>query len=433
MEHPKFNIQKIKTEKDATELLEEIEKQEISLDELPNDFRAKERFDEELAQSLKYIESNKPDAHVGDSVMANYRQQVKLEKSLLAKTPLRVLILNEDFIKRRAKGESFTEALVHLVMPRLNTKANFVLQPAFLGFLLVIFTGVVYYQLKAVVFLRGESIQVAQNPKVIESQKYESFDSQKVQSSQTDKPLDKSLEPKTTPNAVLPRKNASVVAKERIPKTRGSLNKEFSFTDSPQIAFKITEQSLVNLKDENIQRSLLDKLATLKDVEFTENDFLAAIEQRLELDKSVETIKLLSLIKTYSIFHKLTTSNNKIIKKGQLFDIETIFIKEFYEISSLDESEKTWLKELYDNLIQKIPSITAKKVWKISRAENAEVTLQINRVDKTIELVNLEKFPKRIWVMKISGYSEDKPANVVDKIVQNLQETVLTSKRSDEK
>lgn len=112
--------------------------------------------------------------------------------------------------------------------------------------------------------------------------------------------------------------DASLTLDVNLPGTRPNFNAQVSFPlmGQPAIArFKITQHTLDKLKSQGISQELIDKLATLKEVEFKgEENFLQAVKGKIgdvELQKLKEqllkyaAVKVAPELKSYSLFQDL--------------------------------------------------------------------------------------------------------------------------------
>lgn len=142
-ENLKINDLSIETEKGYYKIVEQLEKQPLDLNKLPDDFRNSDpNFDPKLVDLLKENESIKIPSRLDESVMANYHQQIKLQNSLLGRTLFRNLFRNKQFIKRIAKSKGMKNAFIELI--RINLTPT--LRPILAGALLFILATIAYYQ-----------------------------------------------------------------------------------------------------------------------------------------------------------------------------------------------------------------------------------------------------------------------------------------------
>jgi hypothetical protein len=132
-------------ETEYKQLLEQIEKIDIS--KTPNDLRTWDPdFDPELTEILKEIQLVKAPNSLTDRVIRTYRWQNRLEKSLLAKTPLRTIILNKSFIKKTANLQGLEDLLHQYIPGKIDSNFN-LFQPIFVlaTTLFLIVTGIITY------------------------------------------------------------------------------------------------------------------------------------------------------------------------------------------------------------------------------------------------------------------------------------------------
>lgn len=115
-ENLKINDLSIETEEGYYKIVEQLEKQPLDLNKLPDDFRDSDpNFDPKLVYLLKENENVKIPSHLDESVMANYRQQIKLQNSFLGRTLFHNLFRNKQFIKRIAKSKGMKNAFIEFI------------------------------------------------------------------------------------------------------------------------------------------------------------------------------------------------------------------------------------------------------------------------------------------------------------------------------
>lgn len=362
-ENLKINDLSTETEEGYYKIVEQLEKQPLDLNKLPDDFRDSDpSFDPKLVDLLKENESIKIPSRLDESVMANYHQQIKLQNSFLGRTLFRNLFRNKQFIKRIAKSKGMKNAFIELI--RINLIPT--LRPVLVGALLFILSIIVYYQ-----YTKPQN-----NPTNIMANQ----ETPAIKASPTiDTPIlvpspIETIDPKFAKN---PRNNEDNIKQE---------------------------SSNGNNKEENRRK---------EDDKVTDNINTGS--------KNIEPVEIAKNIPKSIL--RLPTERSEL---NSISSIEKVFVNKFsLDIHTQDTNKQLWLDKIHNGLIQKIPSLKGEEDWKvINNVGEAEVFLQFNEKENSISLVNFSS--TNIWTINIKDYFMESPEAVIDKIIDKLQEDIIT-------
>lgn len=354
----------IETEENYYKIVEHLEKQPLDLNKLPDDFRDSDpNFDPKLVDLLKENESIKIPSRLDESVMANYHQQIKLQNSFLGRTLFYNLFRNKQFIKRIAKSKGMKNAFIELI--RINLIPT--LRPVLVGALLFILAIIVYYR-----YTKPQNnptnIMANQETPII------------TVSPTTDAPISfpspiESIDPKLTKN---PTTNEDNIKRES---ANGS-DKQINIRKEDD---KVSDNASANSKN----------------------------DEPVEIAKNTTPKNIL----------RLPTERSEL---NSISSIEKVFVNKFsLDIHTQDTDKQLWLDKIHNGLIQKIPSLKGEEDWKvINSVGEAEVFLQFNEKENSISLVNFSS--TSIWEINIKDYFMESPEVVIDKIINKLQEDIIT-------